>query len=433
MADWDGSRREFLTAGAVALGVSTAGCSFGSSSDPQSGPLRFDGVDEAFRERTKAVYDQLSEMVGASISDQTTIRLIDADEMRERAGTFQVVGGSTTQKLAYRALGLLRQLDAERPLEFAGAYYPGSTTIRLVGADEGDIDDQLLAHELFHAIQFQTAGVTDWDRSWSIGFDRYAAQQALVEGAAMFAEDEYVDGCGGDFAGCHLPGPTRVDPDTLDPALLLTYGSYFNGHDFVAALAERGGWDAIWDCHDDPPSYSGQVLRPEWYPDREPESVAPPTEPEGRWTRLDTERLGMQALFTTLWHEGVLPGDAVYTRDADATDEVYTSLVRFRSPVTDALRGDAFTGFESDAPDDGREDGPYAWLWRIRFTDTAAAETAYERFRHWAETRGAGTDLDDVWHRDGRFEALALDGDDVVVTAAPTMDDLVQLSPVRVA
>ncbi|ELZ13632.1 hypothetical protein C479_02266 [Halovivax asiaticus JCM 14624] len=415
------TRRQFVRAGAAALGATLAGCS-NRNPTPTSEQFRFEGVGDGFVERTETVYDRLTDIVGASIHERTTIERITPSEMRERAETYPVVGGSRTQKLAYRALGLTERLDADRSFEFAGSYDPASTTIRLVGTDDAAIDDQLLAHELFHAIQFQTGSLDEWNRSWSVGFDRYSAQQAVVEGTAMFVEDEYVDGCGGDFAHCQLADPTRISPGSLDPALLLQYGSYFNGYDFASALAARGGWEQIWASHDDPPISSGQILHPAWYPDRHPEPVTAPSEPGDGWTLLDTERLGMQALFTTLWQAGALPTEAVYTRSPEATDEVYASLIRYRAPVTDQWRGDAFTGFE-------RDDGAYGWYWRIRFADTAAAETGFEHVRHWAESRGAQTDRENVWTSDGRYEAIGLDDEDVLVWMAPELADFAALAP----
>ena len=131
----------------------------------------------------------------------------------------------------------------------------------------------------------------------------------------------------------------------------------------------------------------------------------------------------MQSLFVTLWTEGVLPSSEARTGDTDDTDAVFSSLIRYRSDVTDRWRGDAFTGFE-------RPDGRYGWLWRIRWADTSAAEAGYEHFREWAAARGTETTDDAIWERDDGVEALALDGDDVVVGMAPTVTDLDAIAPI---
>lgn len=420
----DVSRRDVLRTGAVAIGVTSAGCSV-PETDAGSGTLTFANGSDGFRRRTETVYDRVAELVGRSIRTETTVRLIDVAEMRDRSVNSSVTGDTVTQQLAHRALGLTDRMAVERSFEFAGAYYPDSASILLVAEDDGDVDDQLLAHELCHAIQFQNGGVSNWDRGWSAGFDRYNAQQSLLEGTAMYVEDAYVGGCEGDFANCQLSQPTRVDPRRIDPALLLIYGSYFNGHEFAAALATGDGWDAVWNAHDNPPISTGQILHPEWYPDRTPERVSAPVEPAAPWARLDTERLGMQALFLTLWRAGALPDGAIYAGQANDRDRVYSSLIRFRSPVTDRWRGDAFTGFE-------RSDGRYGWRWRIRWDETSAAEAGYERFREWAIERGSETSDDAVWERDDGVEAIALDGEDVLVGTAPSLEDLDAIAPTLV-
>ncbi|WP_247731646.1 hypothetical protein [Halovivax limisalsi] len=415
------SRRELLATGAVASAV--AGCALPreDASPAGRGELTFEGVSASFAERARTVADRVTDLSGNAIAEETTVRLIDPAEMRERGRNWTVIGATTTQRLAHRALGLVESLEADVGFEFAGAYYPGSRTLLLVG-DEDDIDDQLLAHELCHAVQFQSTTLADLDRSWAAGFDTQAARQALVEGTAQYLEDEYVGGCGGDFSNCHLSTPGPIALDRLDPALLLAYGAYCNGHDFAAALAEREGWRSIWAAHENPPTSTGQILRPEWYPDREPVDVAAPDEPPAPWSRLDTERLGMQSVFLALWHAGVLPVVAAYPRGQSAEDEVFSDLVRYRSPVSDAWRGDAFTAFE-------RADGRFGWRWRIRWASPSAAETGYEHFRERTDARGEPTDESEVWTRDDRYEALTLDDEALVVASAPDPEAFELFSP----
>lgn len=199
--------------------------------------------------------------------------------------------------------------------------------------------------------------------------------------------------------------------------MLLAFGAYINGHEFAAALADRNGWDAIWDAHATPPVSTGQILHPEWYPDREPEPIESPSHPSDRWSTLDTEQLGMQSLFVTLWNEGVLPEESIYTNGDDETDEVFSSLVRYRAPVSDAWRGDAFTAFR-------RSDGRHGWRWQLRFSDSSAAETSFEYFSEWAEARGDRTSAGDVWERTDRYLTLAMDGDELIVAMAPEVDEL---------
>ena len=429
------TRRRFLAGAGIAAGTTGAGCMLPRSSTRVAAGdalLSFEAVDEGLRERTVSVYDRVEGMVEASIRSPTTVELIDSTEMREMARTGGVTGETTTQQLAHMALGLTDELDPQIPFEFAGAYFPSDERILLVGDDGDDISDQLIAHELTHAIQFQDSDVVTWDRSWEIGFDRFYAKGSVVEGTAQFVEDQYVGGCDGEFSSCMLADSNSINPRGIDSTLLLAFGIYFNGHDFVDAIAERAGWQGVWDAHAHAPAHSGQILKPEWYPDREPESVpavdvdsgdgASGNGASGDWYRLDDEQLGMQSVFLTLWIENALPDEAIHAMDPDDSDPVFSTLIRYRDGVSDAWRGDRFTAFE-------RTDDRLGWNWRIRFSDTTAAETGYETFTEWGDNRGSAVE-DGLWERTDGYEALVLDDADLVVGNAPEIDDFEAIVPV---
>ena len=418
------TRRGFLAGGALVVGTTGAGCMLPRSSSRVAageGRLTFEAVDEGLSERTVSVYERVEGMVEASIRSSTTIELIDTEEMREMARTGGVTGETTTQQLAHRALGLTDELDPQIPFEFAGAYFPSDERILFVGDDGDDISDQLIAHELTHAIQFQDSDVANWDRSWEIGFDRFHAKGSVVEGTAQFVEDQYVGGCDGEFSDCLLADSRSINPRGIDSTLLLAFGIYFNGHDFVDALAARDGWQGVWDAHTHAPAHTGQILKPEWYPDREPEDVPTVDATTDDWQRLDDEQLGMQSVFLTLWIENALPEAAIHTMDPDDANPVFSTLVRYHDGVSDAWRGDRFTAFE-------RTDDRLGWNWRIRFADASTAEDGYEHFREWADARGSEFE-DGRWQREDRFEALALLDEDLVIGMAPDVEDLETIAP----
>ena len=420
------SRRRALQLGSLAATTAVAGCSLpagGATGTPDSARyLSFeDGVDSALKERTENVYDRTVGLVDREIRDETTVRVISAAEMRETTGNWSMFGVTTTQQLAHRALGLIDEFDPDLPFEYAGAYSPGERILTLVEFPDRPIDDQLIAHELGHAIQFQASGITDVERGWETGFDHHHAQQGIVEGTAQFIEDEYVGGCDGEFSDCRLKEPIPAGTAGWDREWLLAFGAYVNGHEFAAALADRSGWDGVWDAHAAPPTHTGQVLKPEWYPDRQPEDVSVAAGSSDEWTELGRERLGMQSAFVTLWLEGALEPHAVYHDEEADADEVFSSLVRYRSPETDAWRGDEFVAFE-------RREDEYGWVWKLRWESSTAAEGAYELFRTWADERGEPTDVEDVWSTGRGYETLALDGDELFVGSAPEAGEFESLS-----
>lgn len=438
------TRREVLRLGSMATMTALAGCTMPTGDDAgtrleSTDYLTFeDTVDDDLRVRTRHVYERVVDIVGREVSEQTTVSHVESDEVDvgEPAGLYS---GTRTQRLAVQALDTVDEGDnsdfvsdrANRttPARANGLYDPQTRTIYFYGGDSDDISDQLIAHELCHAIQYQTTDIRELDLD--VGFDRYHAYECIVEGTATHLETSYVDGCESDFPMCQLRDlfPIRVwyrdHGGTGTVIAVLADGAYNNGHDFAAALADRGGWEAIWDAHQDPPDHTGQVLRSEWYPDRDPVDVTVADPGTDDWTRLGSERLGMQSVFATLWLSGALPWEAIAVGDLPDETRVQPQHIRYRSEVTDAWSGDEFAAFERD---DDRE----GWLWRIRWTDAAAAEDGYEAFRAWADERGQATDEDGVWKREESYEAVVLEDEDVLIGSAPDRDALESLSPALV-
>lgn len=422
MTRWGVSRRAVLAGGVTGVGVTLSGCltgTVGRAPSVDDSLLSFaESVDDGLEARTREVYVRTAGLVRNELREETTVRQIDVEEMRRQSAAWDWFGGDTVERLAHRALGLIDELYPDHAPDFAGSYSRDEHLLTLVGP-AAEISDQLIAHELTHAIQYQAGGADEWERE-SVSIDRRNAKQGLLEGVAQFVEAAYVDGCD-EFSACRLRSPAPAPIDDWEETWLLAYGAHANGHELADALYARGGWEAIWDAHRVPPTHTGQVLKPAWYPEREPAFLPGTQDPTGDWRVLGTQRLGMRAVFVTLWLAGAIDRDAMLTDSASATDEVFSTLLRYRSSVSDGWRGDRFVAFE-------RDDGRYAWIWRIRFRDEAAARDADEAFRDWAAARETATDTSNVWERGDRYEALTRDRRDVVVGMAPERSAFAELS-----
>jgi hypothetical protein len=127
----------------------------------------------------------------------------------------------------------------------------------------------VLSHELRHAMQDQYADVHrivaddvgDFD-------DRRLAFVTLLEGDATLVMERFLvrrlSGAGlgtGDLSQLAWPVPPvpGVPPVVRDQLVL----PYLVGRDFVRALQERGGWDAVKSAWSTPPASTEQVLHPE--------------------------------------------------------------------------------------------------------------------------------------------------------------------------
>lgn len=420
------TRREAIAVGAAGMGITVAGC----TDDDPSAPLQFDSsVGEELRARVETVYDRTVAECRREIQDPVTIEVIDGDEMQRRAAEQTWLDDDVLSRLAYRTVGIIDDIEYETKSWFNGLYLPADDRIIYVEYPRSEITDRLIGHELLHAIQFQTVdGLERGERdSAAVGIDSRQAINGIVEGAATHLGDRLVTACeAGDYESCLLGEKTRAGKmfGEADGVGLVTYGAHANGFDFAQALAEDGGWDAIWQAHESPPDHTGQVLKPTWYPDVEPEPVEIGSAPK-EWEVIGRTRVGMQTTFATLWLHDVLPTDAMYTtaKGVYARDYVPMSLARYRSTITDAWRGDQFQGYE-------RSDGALGGTWRIRWTDVTAAERAGKALEEWADARGDRLDDEPTWRlTDERYLRIAVSDRDTVVREGPDPDAVAALPP----
>jgi hypothetical protein len=172
-----------------------------------------------------------------------------------------------------------KQYSGARPL---GLYIPQQKKI-LVSKEVGDSDPQLaelvFVHQLGRALESEQFGETALNaRPFR---DDESAELALQEGTATLTETEY--------ATRHLGASEPVEPTTADltvrnaspetpPALraLQTFAPA-SGSEYVAALHEEGGWDAVNAAHNDQPTTTREILHPEAREQGDPE--AQPTPP----------------------------------------------------------------------------------------------------------------------------------------------------------
>ena len=148
----------------------------------------------------------------------------------------------------------------------------------------------------------------------SIRADEESAHQALTEGDATIAMLQ--------FAITSLTDEERLSLATdasLEGESSLEDAPYFvrktfefpydRGADFVCALYDRGGWEAVDRAYDDPPESSAQVLFPQHYlDDVTPRDPRNPSSPGRGWTKQPVQSVGAADL---LWLLEAPGGDRV--------------------------------------------------------------------------------------------------------------------------
>jgi tetratricopeptide (TPR) repeat protein len=165
-------------------------------------------------------------------------------------------------------------------------------------------DQMTLAHEYTHALQDQHYDLNGLDQQ-AANSDEQLAIRALVEGDATLAmllyADEHVNAFDMMQAMTEAAG---VESDVLDNSPLFIRGhrlfAYEGGLEFVSALHDRGGWEAVDAAYAKPPRSTEQILHPERY--RRGDDPIDVTLPDlagalgGQWQEADREVMGELAL-----------------------------------------------------------------------------------------------------------------------------------------
>ena len=181
------------------------------------------------------------------------------------------------QEKELKSLGLLEPADdlaadIEKMLgeEVAGYYDDETKQLKLVSdTQELNLINQVtLAHEVTHALQDQNFSLTTIIPDNSGNDDLDLARLALVEGDATLSEEDFTQanfslvdmmsvlfGTLGASGG--LGGNSYVEDNLMFP--------YTSGLNFVTALREKGGWEAVNAAYGKPPASTEQILHPGKY------------------------------------------------------------------------------------------------------------------------------------------------------------------------
>ncbi|MDQ7024338.1 MAG: hypothetical protein Q9P01_05380 [Anaerolineae bacterium] len=163
-------------------------------------------------------------------------------------------------------------------------YYRSDTQTMNIVTDDGQAPDGTMnildrvtyAHEYIHALQDQYFDLTEYEEALenSTNYDSNLAFQSLIEGDATFIMNEYL------FLVMESTPPSellqlgldslndeslRPPADTPDIFLAELFFPYFNGEQFVRAIFNEGGWEALNKLYEFLPQSSEHILHPEAY------------------------------------------------------------------------------------------------------------------------------------------------------------------------
>ena len=343
------------------------------------------------------------------------------------------------QDVTYEALFMVdRDTDAGDELETmysgaVGGYYdPETDQVVLVSdnTETPELDEVILGHELLHALQDQQFDLTSYDRET---IDQDAAKNGLIEGDAVWVEDEYDHRCGAEW-DCLTPGDSHADQfGEVNWGLYMTlFQPYNDGPAYIDALLEADdGWAAVNAAYDDPPTSSSTVIHTDT--DREPVEMTVADRSSEDWDRLEVDgesttqtagEAAMVAMFGADVHDRGQP--SVIDSDALLTDGL--SGYDYDQPYTDGWAGDELLLYV-DADADDPEPAAAGYVWETEWRSSEDAQQFITGYLELLDIYDAEPvdDRQDTYVIDDEFPgAYAIEHDDETVTIvrAPSVDDL---------
>jgi hypothetical protein len=308
------------------------------------------------------------------------------------------------------------------------------------------IDESVLAEELGHAIQDQHFDLSEYERPT---VDRDKGVLGLIEGDVGLVVHEYFEACeAGEWAEPCLTD--EGDSGTTDVA---NWGVYFeeiqpysDGASFVQGIRAEGGWEAVNDLYEDPPTSALHTTYPETYGDIEPRNLTVPDRSTEAWDRVVVENvpttdgslthdtLGISTIvgmfaapdFEEETVGRVIPRSTTLNLDESGFIDQFNPH-DFSHPETEGWRGDSFYTYVT-------ENNETATLWELAWASPEDADPFVDAYEQLIDIRG-GERVEGYAHtytfdnETGYEIALTLvpDGDRVTVVTAPTVESLTDI------
>lgn len=383
-----------------------------------------DGLSKAEIEAVTArAMARIERIRGHEFEESVSVEIISRETYRERRG-----GGGSSPEWREQFWEALFVVDEDTTVDEAfgelygssvlGYYSAGDIVIVSDGSDQLRLSRATLVHELEHALQDQQFGLA----ASTTTRDGRLAATGVVEGDANYVEGLYEQRCAEGTWDCVEVPQEEGSGGSRDVNVGLsvaTYTPYAAGERFVAALHERGGWDAVDAAFENRPVSTEQLIHPEAYPDERPATVTVPDRSSDDWRRIAVggesvrETVGEAQTYSMLWYGEVVPREH-YTSGEGVTRFTY------EHPYSTGWDGDRIV-FYTDG-----ETGAY--VWRSQWESVEEAREFADAYRELLAANGAESRGDGVYVvPDGGFAdafRVVQDGDTVLVVNAPTVGEL---------
>lgn len=337
--------------------------------------------------------------------------------------------------------------EENRGATVGGTYNFVTDTITVVSDDPESllIDEEVLVHEIGHAVQDQQFNISRYERP-TMDADRGIL--SLIEGDVTYIENRYLDACENEqweepcvteSFGNESDGDSGgSDSEPANWGLYFSeFQPYSDGPSLIQSVYDDGGWEAVNDLYQSPPRTAYYSAFPGSYGEFEPVDLEVPDRSTDEWERLtfadgpnyDTIGVaGISAMFKAPTYETggqfniYAPADILNVGPDGEVDD--SDPLNYNQPETEGWRGDELYTYRNDANGTGA-------VWEIAWASEEDAAPFVESYQQLIDYRGGepveGYEYTYTFGEDSEFDmALTIvpDGDRVTVVKAPSVEEL---------
>jgi hypothetical protein len=329
-----------------------------------------------------------------------------------------------------------QQLSDTQGSSVVGFYAPQDDEIKIITEDPDSpvIRNTTLVHELVHAAQDQRFDLTS-ERYRGGTQDGDLAIDGLIEGDANFVQREYTRRCAsGEWACVETPaqGGGNSGPAPNLGILLTVFNPYSDGPVYVSSRRSAGGWDAVNDEFDSPPTSTEQVIH---VTDEEPVPIRFTDRARNGWELYPdqgvdgADTVGEASIFAMFWYQARTSGaDTLDPRGLFDTQSQYDTYNYAAEPSAGWGNDRVFPYHKGSGAS-----AEYGYVWVTEWDTERDAREFLQAHRAVLRSQGAQSQADGVWVvSEGPYAdafRVTRSGTRVVIVNGPVTEDLADIRP----
>ena len=344
--------------------------------------------------------------------------------------------------------------EENRGSTIGGTYNFKSNTITIVSDDPDSllIDEEVLVHEIGHAVQDQQFNLTQYDRATT---DKDKGILSLIEGDVTFIENRYLDACkNGQWEepciteefGSNGDGGNQSNAPANWGLYFTQFQPYSDGPSLIQEAYDDGSWDAVNDLYEDPPRSAYYSAFPGSYGEVELTDIEVSNRSSDSWERLTFEDepdhdtigvAGISAMFATPIYESggqftiYEPRSFLNVNSSGGIDNF--DPLNYNQPETEGWRDDKLYTYRN-------ADNETGTVWTLDWASAEDAQPFVDSYKELIEFRNGqpvdGAENTYTFGEESEFDmavTIIQDGDRVTIVSGPSVEDLPEIHDIELS